>query len=99
MPYIDQTTKSILETRLKEEGTGYAPINAGELNYIISCMADNMLEANCNYARMNEIVGALESAKAEFQRRVMAPYEDKKINENGDVYRKAHIKDKILYDE
>jgi hypothetical protein len=35
---------------------------------------------------MNDVVGALEGAKAEFQRIVVAPYEDKKMAENGDVY-------------
>jgi hypothetical protein len=35
---------------------------------------------------VNDVVGALDGAKAEFQRRVVAPYEDKKIRENGDVY-------------
>lgn len=33
-----------------------------------------------------EIGGAIECAKLEFYRRVAAPYEDKKIAENGDVY-------------
>jgi hypothetical protein len=31
-------------------------------------------------------VGALEQAKDEFRRRVVHPYEDLKIKENGDVY-------------
>lgn len=31
-------------------------------------------------------VGAIECAKMEFARRVIFPYEDRKISENGDVY-------------
>ena len=38
------------------------------------------------YEHLNAVVGALDSCKAEFQRRVVAPYEDKKAGENGDVY-------------
>lgn len=39
-----------------------------------------------NYQGINDIIGALEGAKAEFQRRKVADYEDTKIAENGDVY-------------
>ena len=39
-----------------------------------------------SYKTINDIVGALEGAKAEFQRRIVAPYEDKKRQINGDVY-------------
>jgi hypothetical protein len=39
-----------------------------------------------NYKHINEIIGVLECAKQEFYRRVAAPYEDTKIQENGDVY-------------
>ena len=39
-----------------------------------------------NYQAINDIVGAVEGAKLEFVRRIVNPYEDKKIKENGDVY-------------
>jgi len=39
-----------------------------------------------NYQRINDIIGACEGAKAEFQRRIVNDYEDSKIKENGDVY-------------
>ena len=45
-----------------------------------------MLRRGKCYATMNEIVGALECAKHEFQRRVMNNYEDLKCKENGDVF-------------
>lgn len=38
------------------------------------------------YVELNEVVGALESAKLELYRRIVGPYEDKKSAENGDVY-------------
>lgn len=60
---------------------------AGDLNYMISLMARAYIEAKgLRYEHLNAVVGALDSAKAEFQRRVVAPYEDQKIAENGDVY-------------
>jgi hypothetical protein len=34
---------------------------------------------------MNDIIGVLEAAKTEFYRRIIAPYEDIKIQDNGDM--------------
>lgn len=63
------------------------PKTAGELNYAISCLVgEYVLREGLNYQHINDCVGAMEGAKAEFQRRVVAPYEDLKIKENGDVY-------------
>ena len=39
-----------------------------------------------NYTLLNEIMGVLESAKQEFYRRMVVPYEDEKKEQNGDVY-------------
>ena len=38
-----------------------------------------------NYADINSAIGVLECAKLELYRRQAAPYEDKKIEENGEV--------------
>lgn len=60
---------------------------AGDLNYMISLMAKAYIDAKgLRYEHLNAVVGALDSCKAEFQRRVVGPYEDTKIAENGDVY-------------
>jgi hypothetical protein len=59
---------------------------AGELNYIITWLVKDYLDDNPNYERFNSAVGVLESAKLELYRRKVAPYEDEKIKENGDVY-------------
>ena len=82
MPYIKNESKNLLERRITE------PSNAGELNYAITKLVNDYLlrKRKINYAAMNEIVGAMISATVEFQRRVVAPYEDTKIAENGDVY-------------
>jgi len=63
------------------------PDNSGELNYALTLVIRSYLQRHGKrYATMNDIVGALDSCKAEFQRRVVAPYEDTKIKENGDCY-------------
>jgi len=38
------------------------------------------------YSTFNDIIGALDSAKMEFYRRIVANYEDKAIIRNGDIY-------------
>ena len=44
-----------------------------------------------SYKTCNDITGALINCEHEFYRRVVAPYEDKKIIENGDVYEKTDL--------
>lgn len=60
--------------------------NPGALNYLITLLIQNYLHQNgWNYQHMNDVLGAMEGAKLELYRRQVAPYEDKKIVENGDV--------------
>lgn len=81
MPYIDQSRRKALSEYDND------PANAGELNYAITVLIQHYwVYSRQNYAAINDIVGALEGAKVEFQRRVVAPYEDRKIQENGDIY-------------
>ena len=82
MPYIKKEDK----LRVFSDG----PVNAGELNFAITSLIIEYLfyvrDANLNYQKINDCLGALEGAKLEFYRRVVVPYEEKKIAENGDVY-------------
>lgn len=79
MPYIKEDRK--------EELKYYSPSTPGELNYLLTKIIKNYLNTKgLSYTAVNDILGALEGAKLEFYRRVVVPYEDKKIKENGDVY-------------
>lgn len=84
MPYIKQERRDIIY----RDGCMYPDnmVTAGELNYAITELVHNYwnIPGN-NYQRINDIIGALEGAKAEFQRRVVEDYEDEKIKENGDI--------------
>ena len=86
MPYIKQERR---EEMRAIGASGHHPTMqvAGELNFEITVKINKYLETHdlC-YQTINDIVGALEGAKLEFYRRVVAPYEDQKILENGDVY-------------
>jgi hypothetical protein len=61
-------------------------IPEGELNFLISTLiADLLKHYGLNYANANKLMGVLECSKLELYRRLIAPYEDTKVNENGDV--------------
>lgn len=82
MPYITKAQRD----SLGEKFVNYAD-NAGELNYqLTTIIYEYYMKHGGRYQQINDILGALEGAKLEFYRRVAAPYEDKKIIENGDVY-------------
>jgi Domain of unknown function (DUF6899) len=55
----------------------------GELNYVVTRMLKEVYPLR--YFHINKAVGVLECIKLEYYRRVAAPYEDKKIQESGDV--------------
>ena len=82
MPYIKPEKREAILA-------GAKPQDPGELNFAITVLVDRYLEdkGEIRYAHLNEVIGVLDCAKLELYRRVAAPYEDKKIAENGDVYR------------
>jgi hypothetical protein len=82
MPYIPE------DARVRLEGSG-KPQTPGELNYLITRLMDDYLteKGELRYSHVNEVIGALECAKLELYRRVAVPYEERKREEAGDVYR------------
>jgi hypothetical protein len=81
MPYIEQDRRAALEY----DGAG--PASVGELNFIITrLLREYALRKGTIYQTHNDIIGVLECVKQEWYRRCTAPYEDFKMNENGDVY-------------
>lgn len=64
------------------------PSTWGELNYAIVKLIDGMLSDGdrVGYSEYNAIIGVLECCKLEIYRRLVAPYEDTKKVENGDVF-------------
>ncbi len=57
------------------------------LNYIIHVLVKQGfgLDHSPNYSRIEQAIGSLECAKLELYRRIAAPYEDEKIESNGDI--------------
>jgi len=89
MPYIPQTDRKRFEAGLEVLAkeiisTG---ISNGDLNYIITTLANFYIAKHgTSYNTLSDVIKAFECAKLEFYRRKVAPYEDEKIRQNGDVY-------------
>jgi hypothetical protein len=85
MPYIKPEKRKIIDKQLEHILMYY--MDEGELNYIITKMLNKCTQNwGESYATYNKLTGVLETCKLELYRRKIAPYEDKKISENGDVY-------------
>ena len=85
MPYIRKEDRERLNP-LIDLLDGQDIRTAGELNYLITMLTHRFLNQKPeNYQSYNDAIGALEGAKLELYRRHVAPYEDEKIKENGDV--------------
>lgn len=80
MPYI-----SVEDRKLLDEIP--MPATVGELNYLITRLCcDYLLTGKMSYRALNDVIGALECAKLELYRRIVVPYEQGKMDQNGDVY-------------
>ena len=84
MPYIKKVARQGLNDII-QSFEGINILTPGELNYLITKLTHHYLGDNPSYNRYNDVIGALECAKMELYRRKVIPYEQKKIQENGDV--------------
>lgn len=91
MPYVRQEARDRFEHEAIEEiMASFAKVSEihiapGEVNYIISTIIWELFDRNPCYSTANDLMGVLECVKQEFYRRKVAPYEDEKIKENGDL--------------
>lgn len=87
MPYITQDDRKLYEPELgvlngslEEQGH-----TSGHVTYILYLIVARWFKLEPSYNTIAKIRGCLIGTLAEFDRRIAAPYEDKKIRENGDV--------------
>jgi hypothetical protein len=79
MPYINKH-------RRQEIDRFYCPETPGELSYAITKLIGVYLaRTGVDFDHLNAVVGVLATLSFEFQKRVLAPYEDAKRALNGDV--------------
>jgi len=87
MPYIKQEERKKFDNLINEivkklKESDEKDID-GNLDYIVTKILKAIYQPK--YFNYNRAIGVLECIKQEFYRRNIAPYEDKKIKENGDV--------------
>jgi len=87
MPYIDKNDRPPIDALIKPliDHLQALPLEQqdGALNYAVTCILKELYEPR--YFNYNRAMGVLSSIQAEWYRRHVGPYEDKKILENGDA--------------
>lgn len=79
MPYIKEQARNALDR-------GAIPCDPGELNYVLIQKILSYLGDKPHYADFNNALGVLTAVQLELYRRMVAPYEDTKRDENGDIF-------------
>lgn len=80
----DLAAAIVFDSDSQKSETGYG----GILNYVCTRLTLQVIKmrfGKINYSILSHASGVLSNISSEFYRRIMAPYEDKKIIENGDV--------------
>lgn len=86
MPYIPKETRAEFDNHIDSLAELLAAnFEPGALNYCISRLIWKLFRKKPSYTLGNNLIGVLECVKAEFYRRMLAPYEDSKISQNGDL--------------
>lgn len=88
MPYIPQDKRPQIDEKIIPliQHLQSLPVEQqdGALNYAVTKILKELYAPK--YFNYNRAMGVLSSIQAEWYRRDVAPYEDKKIQENGDVW-------------
>jgi hypothetical protein len=85
MPYIKQEDRKKFDPHIDALVQKLDPTSPGEFNYIVSKLLWMVWHKKPGYTLGNNLIGMLDCVKMEFYRRFLAPYEDTKIEENGDL--------------
>lgn len=101
MPYIKIEEREELDSYIKElvNAIKYTKTNLnnpndfknhlGRINYVFSRILSGVM-GDINYSNIAMATGVIENIKQEFYRRAASTYEDKKIQENGDIQEYLH---------
>ena len=83
MPYIKKADRINFDQYLNQVPN---TTNKGDLNYCVTQLAlYHIKHHGKSYTNISEAASALVDAADEIKRRLLAPYEDQKIEENGDL--------------
>ena len=82
MPYIKPEKRKLMDEVVEIMKIENVQAN-GDLNYILYKYCKNHIPKS--YNSIKNFCGELRQCATEIERRILAPYEDSKIQENGDV--------------
>lgn len=85
MPYIKQERRDLLDPSIDEVIFALAQMDAGmgDLNYVVTRLMIGM--GAQGYTEMSAVRAVANDAADEYYARLMRPYEDRKIKDNGDI--------------
>ena len=83
MPYIKQDRRKDLDTIVSDMWINDIKAD-GDLNYVLYAYCKRCIKHS--YNNYKNYIGELRQCATEIERRLLAPYEDEKIIENGDIY-------------
>ncbi len=102
MPYIDQRSRQKFEKPLADlfaaiDADGVHPYDmAGVLNYLLTRILFEQADQHApSYAMYNMLIGVLECCKQEFYRRMVVPHENRKRDQNGEVFKRGGGRDDV----
>ncbi len=92
MPYISEEKREVLDPVIENLLQTFRGLQSDDpsdntqanMNYVISRLLDRMYTSN--YQEFNNALGMLLATALEYYRRVVAPYENQKCHDEGDVY-------------
>ncbi|SNS80066.1 hypothetical protein SAMN05421640_1285 [Ekhidna lutea] len=82
MPYIKQEDRPKLDQLVEQMKEAGIAAN-GDLNYLLYAFCKRHVSPS--YNNYKNFIGELNQCATEIERRILAPYEDEKMRENGDV--------------
>ena len=100
MPYLKNTQRALLDPAIanlaknvayvarkieEDDGNQRLATVPGLANYTITAFLLTLIDGQESCATYNAVIGVLESVKLEFYREHIAPYENQKKFENGEV--------------
>ncbi len=88
MPYIIDSIRELVDDEIHALAHAFGGYTKSVLTYTIFKLMKLWVftaGGGFNYQNMSDACAAARDAEHEFRRRYMDPYEDKKIQENGDI--------------
>lgn len=91
MPYIEQRYRDLIDSEINALIEGLKRFDVGStvpdgaINYAVTKIILTFFRP-VTYFKIERVRGLLKGILSEYERREAIPYEDKKIEQNGDVY-------------